>query len=126
MWPDAHATSDNRTGVDALTYGLATLVMGEDVFGPIPPSTQFSYQPPLKRQRRGNYFAQFTRKFSLGNGPSDWIQEYLISKEGGKMLGTLVALAVARMHNLTHFQWDMPSGSVVEPHSSAVLVCLTC
>src|SRR3954470_23939429 len=31
VWPDAHATADPRTGVDALTYGLATLCMG-DVF----------------------------------------------------------------------------------------------
>ena len=31
VWPDAHATTDPRTGVDALTYGLATLCMG-DVF----------------------------------------------------------------------------------------------
>src|SRR3954464_5544638 len=29
VWPDAHATADPRTGVDALTYGLATLCMGD-------------------------------------------------------------------------------------------------
>src|SRR5699024_4943969 len=60
--------------------------------------------------RRGNYFAQYTRKFSVGNGPSDWVQEYSITKETGKMLGTLVALAVARMVNLEAFVWDMPTG----------------
>lgn len=65
---------------------------------------------PTKRLRRGNYFSQFTKKFSLGNGPPDWVQEYLITKEGGKMLGTLVALAVARMPNLETFIWDMPTG----------------
>lgn len=65
---------------------------------------------PVQRCRRGNYFAQFTRKFSLGNGPPDWVQEYLINKEGGKMLGTLVALSVARMPNLETFIWDMPTG----------------
>lgn len=130
MWPDAHATSDNRTGVDALTYGLATLVMDQDVFGEAktPMSRaqihkcshcgylehcQHSQATPRrtrKRTRRGNHFAQFTRKFSLGNGPADWVQEYLITKEGGKMLGTLVALAVARMRNLETFVWDMPTG----------------
>lgn len=62
------------------------------------------------RRRRGNYYAQFTRKFSLGNGPTEWVREYLITKEGGKMLGTLVALAVARMRNLETFVWDMPTG----------------
>ncbi|KAG9826706.1 hypothetical protein KCU77_g14654, partial [Aureobasidium melanogenum] len=62
------------------------------------------------RRRRGNHFASFTKKFSLGNGPSEWVQDYLITKEGGKMLGTLVALAVARMRSLESFTWDMPTG----------------
>lgn len=66
---------------------------------------------PRNGQRRlGNQYPQFTRKFSLGNGPADWVQEYLITKESGKMLGTLVALAVARMVNLETFVWDMPTG----------------
>lgn len=65
---------------------------------------------PLKKRRRGNNYAQYTKKFSLGNGPVDWVQEYLITKECGKMLGTLVALAVARMRNLETFVWDMPTG----------------
>lgn len=125
VWPDANATFENRMGVDALTYGLATLVMAQDVFGEAPYQqlshhtcehcgqlNQLSVQPPTKPQkiRRGNYFAQYTRKFSLGNGPADWVQEYLITKEGGKMLGTLVALAVGRMRNLEAFIWDMPTG----------------
>ncbi len=130
VWPDGHTTTDNRTGVDALTYGLATLVMAKDVFGeapnqkysnphihrcsqcgrldqcPHPTQTAAKWQ----KTRRGNQFAQYTRKFSLGNGPADWVQEYLITKEGGKMLGTLVALAVGRMRNLETFIWDMPTG----------------
>ena len=63
-----------------------------------------------RKLRRGNLFSQFTRKFSLGNGPPDWVQEYLITKEAGKMLGTLVALTLARMPNLETFIWDMPTG----------------
>ncbi len=66
--------------------------------------------PSYVNRRRGNHYAKYTRKFSLGNGPPDWVQEYLISKEGGKMLGTLVALAIARMRNLETFVWDMPTG----------------
>ncbi|KAL9131641.1 MAG: hypothetical protein Q9217_000452, partial [Psora testacea] len=62
------------------------------------------------RLRRGNFFSQFTKKFSLGNGPPDLVQEYLVTKEGGKMLGTLVALSIARMPNLETFIWDMPTG----------------
>ena len=107
VWPDAHAATDTRVGVDALTYGLATLVMAQDVFG----ETQTTADSSTCRNiRRGNNFAQYTRKFSLGNGPADWVQEYLITKEGGKMLGTLVALAVGRMTNLEAFIWDMPTG----------------
>ncbi|KAK4975630.1 hypothetical protein LTR66_010938 [Elasticomyces elasticus] len=117
-----------RSGVDALTYGLATLVMAEEIFGEAPSqrtevqdgATRASNGPALGQQglaseqtirrRRGNHYAHFTRKFSLGNGPTDWVQEYLIAKEGGKMLGTLVALAVARMRSLETFVWDMPTG----------------
>jgi hypothetical protein len=65
---------------------------------------------PVQPRRYGNYYGQFTKKFSLGNGPQAWVQEYMITKEGGKMLGTLVALAIARMINLETFVWDMPTG----------------
>jgi hypothetical protein len=64
----------------------------------------------VEQRRLGNQYPQYTRKFSLGNGPADWVQEYMITKESGKMLGTLVALAVARMVNLETFIWDMPTG----------------
>jgi hypothetical protein len=109
--------------VDALTFGLATLVMGEDGFphqsrrrhldSPTAQSSsnRSSLTPyPIPRRRFGNYYAQYTKKFSLGNGPAAWVQEYMIAKEGGKMLGTLVALAIARMVNLETFVWDMPTG----------------
>lgn len=126
VWPDSTTHSEPRSGVDALTYGLATLVMAEEVFGeapgrqpgtlPQPKSNRFaaygrrSAAEIAVRRRRGNHYAHFTKKFSLGNGPADWVQEYLITKEGGKMLGTLVALAVARMRSLETFVWDMPTG----------------
>ena len=120
VWPDTTTHTEQRSGVDALTYGLATLVMAEEIFGEAPGQrhSQNRFNGGRKgkasdmvvRRRRGNHYAQFTRKFSLGNGPVDWVQEYLISKEGGKMLGTLVALAVARMRSLETFVWDMPTG----------------
>lgn len=107
--------------MDALTYGLATLVMGDDCFPhqnrlqdqgtPTNRSRTSAATPyPIAPRRFGNYYGQFTKKFSLGNGPQAWVQEYMITKEGGKMLGTLVALAVARMINLETFVWDMPTG----------------
>lgn len=58
----------------------------------------------------GNDYAKYTRKFSLGNGPKTWVSEYAITKESGKMLGTLVALAISKMVNLETFIWDMPTG----------------
>ena len=121
-------TTDPRTGVDALTYGLSTLVMSEGFANPVPQvcghhdycthcgksnhieTVAENQNTALRSRRRGNNFAQYTRKFSLGNGPPEWVQEYLISKESGKMLGTLVALAIARMPNLETFVWDMPTG----------------
>ncbi|OOF98908.1 hypothetical protein ASPCADRAFT_42642 [Aspergillus carbonarius ITEM 5010] len=123
VWPETLSSSDHPAGVDALSYGLATLVMGEDVFQELPP--RWAHPCPncgcrkpaprdetdtLMRVRRGNYYAQYTRKFSVGNGPLAWVQEYAVTKETGKMLGTLVALAVARMVNLETFVWDMPTG----------------
>ncbi|KAJ4348511.1 uncharacterized protein N0V89_009888 [Didymosphaeria variabile] len=120
VWPDESTHTEPRSGVDALTYGLATLVMGDDCFphqnrlrhhGGVPGSANKRATPyPITRRRFGNYYAQFTKKFSLGNGPAAWVQEYMITKEGGKMLGTLVALAIARMVNLETFVWDMPTG----------------
>ena len=140
VWPDAHSTEDQSTGVDALTYGLATLVMGDEVFrrsasaayadrrtaeshrrchcgarpggrdGSLDEATEASLSDRRISWRRGNWYARYTRKFSVGNGPSDLVAEYLVSKERGKMLGTLVALAVARMPSLETFVWDMPSG----------------
>lgn len=137
VWPESlNSTTDDYAGVDALSYGLSTLVMGEDVFHQLPlPSSHRSTtacshcgcddrghhsatQAPDAslgfRSRRGNYYAQYTRTFSIGNGPLSWVQEYSVNREVGKMLGTLVALAVARMVNLEAFIWDMPTGVVRE------------
>ncbi|KAI7665711.1 hypothetical protein KC318_g6951 [Hortaea werneckii] len=121
VWPDTTVHSEPRSGVDALTYGLSTLTMAEEVFGEAPSQRAAQGNRFMKsgngrateaavKRRRGNHYAQFTKKFSLGNGPPDWVQEYLITKESGKMLGTLVALAVARMRVLETFVWDMPTG----------------
>ena len=98
VWPDTNTHAEPRSGVDALTYGLATLVMAEEIFGEAPnqrpdhanrftPAGQGIASERTVRRRRGNHYAQFTRKFSLGNGPPDWVQEYLITKEGGKDAG---------------------------------------
>lgn len=125
VWPDNTIDVQPRAGVDALTYGLATLVMGNEIFnenaatnlarrdacshcGHVEVTQGCSGRPP--KRRRGNNYAQHVRKFSLGNGPPEWVRDYTVGKEAGKMLGTLVALAVGRMRNLEIFNWDMPTG----------------
>ena len=86
VWPDTTTHAEPRSGVDALTYGLATLVMAEEIFGEAPEQRAHGNRfntggrgtasEMTVRRRRGNHYAQFTRKFSLGNGPADWVQEY--------------------------------------------------
>ncbi|KAI0125745.1 F-box domain-containing protein [Xylariales sp. AK1849] len=111
VWPDSTVPISDSKGVDALTYGLSTLCLG----------SKFAQRDRwLRKSTTGiaghsqrlvdNQYAKYTRKFSLGNGPPAWVIEYHIAKESGKMLGTLVALAVAKMVNLESFIWDMPTG----------------
>ncbi|KAF4775289.1 F-box domain-containing protein [Colletotrichum scovillei] len=117
VWPDATqmATSDSKS-VDALTYGLSTICLGSSFAHRtrkmLNPSYIPTYGSNVRRQK--NDYAKYTKKFSLGNGPQDWVAEYMISKESGKMLGTLVALAVEKMVNLESFVWDMPTGVLSE------------
>ncbi|KAL0939359.1 uncharacterized protein CTRU02_205969 [Colletotrichum truncatum] len=114
VWPDATQmnTADSKS-VDALTYGLSTICLGSSFAyrtrKMLNPSYNMANPGPIKRRPKNDY-AKYTRKFSLGNGPTDWVAEYMISKESGKMLGTLVALAIEKMVNLETFVWDMPTG----------------
>ncbi|KAL8911924.1 MAG: hypothetical protein Q9172_007584 [Xanthocarpia lactea] len=134
FWPDEDGPVESRHGVDALTYGLATLVMGEpikDTPTPINSTPANAYHnyfcshcgelnvetctspPPAKvvsQRRRTNHYPQHTRHFMIGNGSHIWIDKYTINKESGMMLGTLVALALARMPNLETFVWNMRTG----------------
>ena len=109
VWPDGHVASSSSKSVDALTYGLSTLCLGSSFARTMRKLVSPGKLPRLSRFK-GNEYAKYTRNFSLGNGPNDWVAEYMITKESGKMLGTLVALAVARMANLETFVWDMPTG----------------
>ena len=141
VWPEGPNSGESRSGVDALTYGLSTLVMSERIFGESaafnpektnhfchncgtmnPRRARYQKYGCTRQCRRGNSYGQYTRKFSLGNGPSNWVQEYLISKESGKMLGTLVALAVSQMNRLETFIWDMPTGVLREVWAALSLV----
>ncbi|KAL8780058.1 MAG: hypothetical protein Q9213_006648 [Squamulea squamosa] len=94
VWPDVNNPADVRQGVDALTYVCRKALApgGAD-------TDDILFTSP-----------QYTRKFSLGNGRAKWMKEYRIDKESGKMLGTLVALALARMPNLESLVWDMRTG----------------
>lgn len=140
IWPDDRSTDESNSGVDALTFGLATLVMGEELFNgewpdaraergshalsPCPTCSTTRWHQNQRqgeqsvwypgsggnRWRKGNHYARYTRKFSISNGPEHMVSDYLITKDSGKMLGTLVALAIARMPMLESFIWDMRTG----------------
>ena len=101
VWPNAQPGSRQCKSVDALTYGLSTLCIGS--------AFARSVDPHHPSKLVDNH-AQYTRRFSLGNGSSEWAAELAVHKESGRMLGTLVAIAVARMKNLESFYWDLPTG----------------
>ncbi|KAI1128888.1 hypothetical protein F5Y10DRAFT_164345 [Nemania abortiva] len=110
VWPDSSAHAHNSRGVDALSYGLATLCLPNRFA-----ETTTRLRTGLKKSKvshrlAGHDHAKYVRKFSIGNGPSEWTSEYLIRKESGKMLGTMAAIAISKMINLESFVWDMPTG----------------
>ncbi|KAH7034985.1 uncharacterized protein B0I36DRAFT_317365 [Microdochium trichocladiopsis] len=111
VWPDDSSSSAASTGVDALTYGLSTLCLGSRFAH----KTRWLRRTSLARvesshRLASNQYATYVRKFSLGNGKETEVAEYSLGQDSGKMLGTLVALAVAKMINLESFVWDMPTG----------------
>jgi hypothetical protein len=112
VWPDGQVGVTESKSVDALTYGLSTLCR-ENTFARTVGKASNSTARRLAKLT-GNKYAKYTRKFSLGNGPSDWVAEYMITKESGKMLGTLVAIAIEKMKNLETFIWDMPTGVLTD------------
>ncbi|KAI1768286.1 hypothetical protein GGR53DRAFT_478565 [Hypoxylon sp. FL1150] len=114
VWPDDSNPPSDSKNVDALTYGLSTLCLGSK-FAQRSRWMRGSSSGNQKSSRLvDNQYAKYTRKFSLGNGPKDWTSEYEVIKESGKMLGTLVAIAVGKMVNLEAFVWDMPTGVLSE------------
>ncbi|KAI1261030.1 hypothetical protein F5Y18DRAFT_213562 [Xylariaceae sp. FL1019] len=112
VWPDVSTVSGNphNIGVDALSYGLATMCFPSR-FADKAAMSRRQYganAPSLYRLKRN--LAQHIRKFAMGDGPAEWIDEYIVGKEMGKMLGTLVAIAIEKMPHLEIFKWDMPTG----------------
>ena len=132
IWSDSPGGEPGGRGVDALTYGLSTLCLGSAFARTTRQLRESMRRRGLGRgpcQRKGvkgavkrplpepnepksfsNDYARYVRKFSLGNGAPEDILGYHIRRGRGKMLGTLAALSVAKMHNLENFVWDMPTG----------------
>lgn len=112
IWPHGQVALTESKGVDALTYGISALALGSRFASTIRKVLRAKDPAsPLNLDGSGNNsYARYIKKFSLGNGPAEWVADYLIAKEAGKLLGTLVALAVARMKKLETFVWDMPTG----------------
>ncbi|KAI0864245.1 hypothetical protein F4860DRAFT_465600 [Xylaria cubensis] len=111
VWPDVTSQTQGSKCVDALSYGLATLCLPSRFAETIQRSRAVGRgRPNTSHRLANNDYAKYIRKFSIGDGPPEWTSEYLITKESGKMLGTLVAVAVSKMVNLETFVWDMPTG----------------
>ncbi|KAI3343092.1 hypothetical protein F4824DRAFT_444474 [Ustulina deusta] len=110
VWPDASSSAQSSKSVDALSYGLATLCFPSRFAETARRSRGASLGQSKASHPNNSKYAKYIRKFSIGDGPSEWTSEYLITKESGKMLGTLVAIAVSKMINLETFVWDMPTG----------------
>lgn len=110
VWPDSQSAVSDTRNVDALTYGLSTLCLGSKFAHRVSKMRNLNNSPGVRQFKADHDYSKYIRKFSLGNGPEDWVSEYHIFKEGGKMLGTLVALAIEKMVNLEAFVWDMPTG----------------
>ncbi|KAK4230961.1 hypothetical protein QBC38DRAFT_275911 [Podospora fimiseda] len=103
VWPDGRLSNDSTSNVDALTYGLDTLCDA---------CTFATSASRSEETKLITDFCKYTRKFSIGNGPSEWVNDYIITKDAGKMLGTLASVAIKSMINLETFVWDMPTGVV--------------
>ncbi|KAJ2975490.1 hypothetical protein NUW58_g8340 [Xylaria curta] len=111
VWPDSSTPNESSKSVDALSYGLATLSLPSRFAESVNRwRGAVLGQPKASHRLANNEYAKYIRKFSIGDGPSEWTSEYLINKESGKMLGTLVAIAISKMANLESFVWDMPTG----------------
>ncbi|KAI1735982.1 hypothetical protein F4680DRAFT_433764 [Xylaria scruposa] len=111
VWPDVAAENQSSKCVDALSYGLATLCLPSRFAESIQRSRAVGRgRPNISHRLANNDYTKYIRKFSIGDGPTEWTSDYLLSKESGKMLGTLVAVAVSKMVNLETFVWDMPTG----------------
>jgi hypothetical protein len=110
VWPDGHIGGTESKSVDALTYGLSTLCLGNSFARSMRRANKSNPNARRPVKLADNHYANYTKKFSLGNGPGDWVAEYMIHKESGRMLGILVATAIQKMKNLETFVWDMPTG----------------
>ena len=116
IWPESPTVVAGGKSIDALTYGLATLCL-ESAFAFRTHNLLHNgaHQSPYMASRlKSSNHAQYVQKFCLANGPIEWISNYMITKEAGKMLGTLVAQAVRKMRKLESFVWDMPTGVLSE------------
>lgn len=119
VWPDLGHSPYHSGKVEALSQGLATLTMSEDLFGSCDerghndPRELSVHEPAVElkeKLRRGNSYAKYTRKIEIANSLAELFQPYYLHLEVGKTFNNLVALAVSKTVNLETFIWDMPTG----------------
>lgn len=119
VWPDLGHSPYHSGILEALSQGLATLTMSEDLFdscderGRNGPKELGVPEPAVelkKKLRRANDYAKYTRKIEIANSPTEQFQPYYLHLEVGKTFNNLVALAVSKTVHLETFIWDMPTG----------------
>lgn len=102
----------------ALALGVCTLAKFQHNRRANPKSwggTRATNAPNRRDGRRWrNTYATYVRKFSIANGPEDIAEKYLTTNICGLQLNALIATAVAHMHYLECFAWDLPTGISVE------------
>ncbi|KAJ5414074.1 hypothetical protein N7509_000701 [Penicillium cosmopolitanum] len=112
VWPESlNPSSDDYSGVDALSYGLSTLVMGEDVFNQLPSRhdrlthtcSSCGCSDRVHQQQETNNGPPLASRKLLRAVHADLFDRQWSTE-----------LAVARMVNLETFIWDMPTGVVRE------------
>jgi hypothetical protein len=109
-WTPISPGNDSKA-VDALSYGLATLAHPNKFAQSVRLARGVRPgQLGLSRQLADHDYAKYVRTFYISYGPPEVTKEYSIVEESGKLLGTLVSLAVSKMVNLEKFTWDMDSG----------------
>lgn len=106
VWPEEDVVYSD-SGTDALVAGLCTLAHGS-LF--LQTMRMMRRSPSVGQKPLEHEYAQFIRRFSISNGPESLVKDFSLSTDTGRMVNTLLALAMRKMTDLEVFKWDLGSG----------------